>query len=206
MNFAVFFLLAVSALVARADECPADFSPPPTPTRTPLDRVPIEGVPGAPLRPGFVLVEAFDEGGASIASEALKVQRSPGYIQVLDALKLLADYGALNYSFVKIPKTEAAGAYADAPVIMSINGVKADLPRTVWVMSTTREPPGGGPPSTIENALPAKTVLLPGDVCTWRLLPFDEIPGLPNDMVESVRKTLAGNGESEKGEGDVLEL
>jgi hypothetical protein len=61
---------------------------------------------------------------------------------------MLADYGALNYSFVKIPKTEAAGAYADAPVIMSINGVKADLPRTVWFMSTTREPPGGGPPST----------------------------------------------------------
>lgn len=190
----------VVSTVVRADGA-SDSSP-----STGSDHVPIEGAPGAPLRPGFVLVEAFDEGGAMLAREALKVRRPPGYVQALDALKMLAEYGALNYSFIKLPQTEEAGAYADEPVIMAINGVKASVPRTVWVMSTTREPPGGGPPSTIENALPSKTVLLPGDVCTWRLTSFDEIPGLPSDMVEAVRNTLRKQDESAKEEGEVIEL
>jgi hypothetical protein len=179
--------LAIFAALANAD---ADAGVP----------VPVEGRPGEPLRAGFVLFEAFDERGASIAREALKVRKPPGYLHSLEVLETLSEYGALNFTYVRLPNTTQAGRYAGEQVVMSINGVAAEIPRTTWVMSTTRVPPGGGSPSTIENALPSMTVLLPGDVCTWRLLPFDKIEGVPVELVDAVKEFIAFEEMARKNE------
>ena len=147
------------------------------------------------LRDGHVLVQAWglrEHGRPLLANEALAVPRG-GFVNAFELMQKLADLGALNFSYVRLPKESGREGL---PVVRGINGFETVVPITAWIASAHRPVPGAAD-SIIEHVNVADTILLPQDTLSWQLTRADEIPGLPEELRARIIERFAESGGAE---------
>jgi hypothetical protein len=131
-------------------------------------------------------VNVLDLDGRPLASATLAVPPG-GFVPGFAAMSMLHERGTVRWKYTSM---------GEQPVVTEINGVKSELPRTAWILSTTSKELG----STQFNVGMREVDVRAGDVLLWQLWNIADLP--PPAVAEEEEEQEQGQEQEHEHEQD----
>jgi len=128
-------------------------------------------------------VNVLDLDGRPLASATLAVPPG-GFVPGFAAMSMLHERGTVRWKYTSM---------GEQPVVTEINGVKSELPRTAWILSTTSKELG-----TQFNVGMREVDVRAGDVLLWQLWNIADLP--PPAVVEEEEEQEQEQGQEHEHE------